>query len=184
MICVMFISCREFVIICATKGRKVMYYKKSGFILNFKLAVYTVLVVMMFSSGIYLGISAVSAYRADQLRATAESIDHSLFLYSQSHKKLDPDSIYIVEQDSKQHIKSKSKPVYPADLTEIGIVQTKFGYISELITFTNTVSASDLKGIFHYEPVLDPDGECTAYNLRVRLPNGEIYISPGSKEAK
>ena len=110
-----------------------MYYKKSGFILNFKLAVYTVLVVMMFSSGIYLGISAVSAYRADQLRATAESIDHSLFLYSQSHKKLDPDSIDIVEHDTKQYIKSKSKPVYPADLTEIGIVQTKFGYISELI---------------------------------------------------
>ena len=87
-----------------------MYYKKSGFILNFKLAVYTVLVVMMFSSGIYLGISAVSAYRADQLRATAESIDHSLFLYSQSHKKLDPDSIDIVEHDTKQYIKSKSKP--------------------------------------------------------------------------
>lgn len=149
--------------------------KKSGAYLIFQMAMAVLLFAVLFGAGLYFGMSTVTSYRADQVRQEAEAIDHSLSMYSLSHQ-----GIESVQTDSIGKVQTTKKPCYPSSLDDLGVLQTKLGYISDMVQFTDQIDVDD-PGKFQYTPVLDADGVCSSYILKVKLPTGYVFTSPGSK---
>ena len=159
--------------------------KKKGSYFLFKTVLAICLLAIMFALGIYFGMSTITAFRADCIRQEAETIDHALSLYSLSHQTVD-----TVRLDDKNRVQTTQKPCYPKSLAELGVLQTKFGYLSDLITFTDTIDTTTY-GRFQYIPIEDEEDKgkeeyaentklYSSYTLKVRLPNGYVFTSPGS----
>ena len=158
--------------------------KKKGSYFLFKTVLAICLLAIMFAIGIYFGMSTITAFRADCIRQEAETIDHALSLYSLSHQTVD-----TVRLDDKKRVQTTQKPCYPKSLKELGVLQTQFGYLSGLVKFTETIDVTNY-GKFQYTPIQDEadKGETLAdgteiyssYTLKVYLPNGYLWTSPGS----
>ena len=144
----------------------------------FQMAMAVLLFAILFAVGLYFGMSTVKSYRADQIRQEADAIDHALSMYSLSHQ-----GIESVQTDSIGKVQTTKKPCYPANLEELGVLQTKIGYISDMIHFTDQFNTDD-PGKFQYTPNQDEDGVYSSYVLKVYLPDGYLFTSPGSKGEK
>lgn len=126
------------------------------------------LILSLFSGGIILGSHIVNNLKIDKIISESETIDRSLEMYSMAHKSIKTDAIKVSEKQGLQYGKNK---VFPANLTELGVLKSKFGYISTNIDLTK----------YTYTVKTDSNGYMT-YELGVTLPNGKYYKSPGSNK--
>lgn len=160
-----------------------LIYRK-GFYMIMKMTMALVVFAVLFASGVYMGSNTINNYRASVMRREATAIDHALDLYSRAHSGVNTVSI-----TDKRKIAYTRKNIYPATLDELGVVQKDgeagFGYLSSLIKVADEDASGNLdtsSGRFDYQPIKDDeDGTYSSYILKVKLPDGYLYTSPGSK---
>ena len=142
------------------------YDKLCGTVLLLESVLTISLFIIIFSGGILLGGHIVTNFKTDKMISESTTIDRALEMYSMAHQSIKTDTIKISDITGIQYSKNK---VYPQNLTELGIIQDKFGY------FTTNVDLSK----FNYSVIVQNNGFMT-YELGVTLPNGKYYKSLGS----
>lgn len=150
-----------------------MNLKKNGYIF-FNESLITVLIyVILFSGGISLGYCLINNHKADLIVQECVSIDTALIMYSKSHQQIVPGSIQIGEsgESGESKLNYQNGPIYPQNLSDLGIIQKEFGYFSRAIDLSK----------FSYTVKKKSDGRMT-YELGVTMPNGNYYQSPNSNQ--
>lgn len=108
----------------------------------------------------------IKNYRTEQLKETAAILDKALEAYSRAHIGVKAGSPDL----SSGKLTYDKTRLYPENLEELIRVRSEQGYLSENINLDD----------FSYETETDSDDVMT-YKLEVTLPDGSVYLSPGSR---
>ena len=128
--------------------------------------------VLAFAGSMYVGIRVIDNYRADVLVRECDALDSALLMYAKAHRQVNPEDVEIrTQKDGNSYMFYTTGPVFPKNLSDLGIVRDEQGYFSEVIDLSE----------FTYATQTDADGNMT-YTLGVTMPNGEYYLSPLSKK--
>lgn len=133
---------------------------KASLSLSVILSVMMVLIVMVGLS--VAGVNIVRGVKTDKLKAECDVIDHALETWASAHKRVVEASIH---QDEEGRTYYGMERQYPETLEQLGELQV-YGYIPRSID----------KSGFRYAT----RDHATRYRLEVNLPDGSVYVSPGS----
>lgn len=142
--------------------------KKTGMIFSLELIMVLSVMVVTFSSGFYLGGKVINNFRSEQLKNECMAIDRALEMYSKAHRSVLSDTVRADVTGNK--LVYESGRVYPENLSDLGVIQSEFGYFTTKINLTK----------FSYQTT-ETNGAMT-YELGVTLPNGAYYKSPRSNK--
>lgn len=143
--------------------------KKNGIVFTFESLLMVIFILIVFAGGVTFGHNFVINYRIDKTKNDCVAIDNALEMYSLAHQSVQSNTVKV-SSSTGQLSYTKSR-VYPANLTELGLVQNTLGY------FTTNIDLSNYK----YSVTTNSNGIMT-YQLGVTLPNGTYYKSPGSDQ--
>lgn len=152
-------------------------YKKAGLLYSVQMVFVMIMVMIIFSGGVYLGSQTVDNYRRDMLIEQSKAIDHALQMYAKAHLAVDTSTCVI--NDEKTKLKYTKTRIYPNNLQELGVIRDNFGYLSRHLKFQSLDNVN--YDLFRYSVQKSDDGNMT-YQLEVKLPNGYNYTSPGSNK--
>lgn len=144
------------------------YDKLYGTVLLLESVLVISFIIIVFAGGILLGGNVITNLKTDKIISESTTIDKALEMYSMAHQSIKTDTIKISDITGMQYSKNK---VYPQNLTELGIIQDKFGYFATNIDLSK----------FNYSVIVQDNGVMT-YELGATLPNGKYYKSPGSEQ--
>ena len=144
------------------------YDKLYGTVLLLESVLVISFIIIVFAGGILLGGNVITNLKTDKIIAESATIDKALEMYSMAHQSIKTDTIKISDITGMQYSKNK---VYPQNLTELGIIQDKFGYFATNIDLSK----------FNYSVIVQDNG-FMSYELGATLPNGTYYKSPGSQQ--
>jgi hypothetical protein len=142
--------------------------KKAGMPFSFEIVLAILVLTVVFGGGIYTGSKTVSNYRSEHLKNECIAIDGALEMYAMAHQSVLTDTTKVSTTGKLLYENSR---VYPANLSELSVVQMEFGY------FTTAINLSK----FSYQTTTASNGKMT-YELGVTLPNGSYYTSPRSNK--
>ena len=169
-----------------------MKFRGSIFSLESVLAI--LFFTIAFSGGIVALNSFVTNYRTEQIKTVINTIDNALQLYAKNHRAVLPSSLKMSETPQHtENLKFKQGAIYPKDLTELGLLESQFGYLSrstpviqgsewnnyynaEVSTWKQSYIADAQHGgwSFTYK-TYGLDGNANFYIIWTTLPNGEKW---------
>ena len=105
--------------------------KFRGSIFSFESVLAILFFTIAFSGGVVSLHSLITNYRINQAKTVCDTIDNALQLYAKNHRAVLPSSLHMSETPQHtENLKFKQGAVYPADLNELGLLESQFGYLS------------------------------------------------------
>ena len=172
--------------------------KLRGIIFSLQTVLAILFLLIGFSFGVVALNSLVTNYRTEQIKTFCNTIDNALQFYAKNHRAVYPSSLKVSETPEHQELlRYRQGAVYPANLNELGLLESQFGYFSfstpivqasewdenyqaEVSSWKqNFISDSGFKVAYSTKKI---DGNVFSYSLSVVLPNGEVYFSPHSSK--
>ena len=168
--------------------------KLKGLIFSVQSVFAIIFIVIAFSFGIVALNSLIANYRTQQIKSVINTIDNALQLYAKNHRAVLPSTLQMSEtSDHTDNLKFKQAAVYPTDLTELGLLESQFGYLSrstpviqgskwndyynaEVSTWKQSYIADAQHGgwSFSYK-TFGLGGNANFYIIWTTLPNGEKW---------
>ena len=103
--------------------------KLKGLIFSVESVLAILFFTIAFSGGIVALNSFVNNYRTEQIKTVINTIDNALQLYAKNHRAVLPSTLKMSETPQHtENLKFKQAAVYPKDLTELGLLESQFGY--------------------------------------------------------
>ena len=175
--------------------------KFRGLVFSLQSVLTVLFFTIAFSGGVVALNSFITNYRTEQIKSVCNSIDNALQFYAKNHRAVLPSSLKMSE--SPQHfenLKFQQGATYPTDLSELGLLESQFGYLArsnpvilgsqwndyynaEVSLWKQSYIADKDHGGFQLSySTKKIDGNVFAYSLSVVLPNGDTYFSPLSSQ--